>query len=99
MKNNSNVKLDDFTYSSTSDSAKNVADIWKEYYENGQIWFEVPYKKGKRHGISKLYYENGQLEWELPYKNGERHGMSKKYHINGQLLKEETWFQGRQVQY
>lgn len=37
MKNNLNMKLDDSTNSSTSDSAKPVADICRTYHENGQI--------------------------------------------------------------
>ena len=43
----------------------------REYYENGQIWYEGNYKDGKREGKWTEYYENGQIEWEENYKDGE----------------------------
>ena len=94
MKNNSNVKLDDSTYSSTSDSAINVADIWKEYYENGQVKSETPLVNGDAHGISKSYYENGEPLADMPYVNGKIHGISKEYYKSGQLRKETPYIDG-----
>ena len=91
MKNNSNVKLDDSTYSSTSDSAKNVADIWKEYYENGQVKSETPMVNGDVHGNKKWYYENGQLKCEIPFVNGKINGTWKEYYETGEL-KTETQY-------
>lgn len=57
MKNNLNIKLDDSTNSSTSDSAKPVADIWRTYYKNGQIKCETPLVNVEKHGI-----ENGIMK-------------------------------------
>ena len=94
MKNNSNVKLDDSTYSSTSDSAKNVADIWKTYYESGQVKSETPLVNGNNHGIEKEYYKTGQLEKEIPYENDKIHGTWKEYDENGELKSETTYVDG-----
>jgi len=51
-------------------SAEDICDIVKEYYENGQLMWEIPYVRGKKHGTWKGYYENGQLMWEIRYELG-----------------------------
>ncbi len=59
--------------------------ILKEYHENGNLAFEVPYKNGAREGIAKRYYKNGNLAFEEPWKNGVREGIAKDYYENGNL--------------
>jgi len=75
----------------------NLMEVRKEYWENGNLKLEVPYKKhyglGWRkvkttltpHGIAKEYYENGVLKKEDPYVDGKREGILKLYDANGTL--------------
>ena len=41
--------------------------IYKSYYSNGQLWYEVNYIDNKREGICKSYYENGQISSEVNF--------------------------------
>ena len=41
--------------------------IKKEYYPNGGLETEIPYKDGRINGIEKRYYERGELQWETPF--------------------------------
>lgn len=74
-----------------------LIEIRKEYWENGKIKSETPYKKSYSvgykkvktklvpHGISKEYYESGVLSKEDPYIEGERTGIMKFYDENGSI--------------
>ena len=44
----------------------------KEYYENGNIKFEVEYSNGKKNGKIKEYDKNGKLLFEGEYINDYR---------------------------
>jgi antitoxin component YwqK of YwqJK toxin-antitoxin module len=55
------------------------------HYTNGQLWWEIPWVNGRRHGIAKCWYSDGQLMWETPYVNGEKHGIGRCWYENGQL--------------
>ena len=59
--------------------------VEREYYYNGNLGVEIPYKNGEREGIAKWYYENGKLMGERPFKNNEVDGMGKMYDTNGNL--------------
>ena len=54
--------------------------VVKEYYENGKLERETPYKNGKKEGMTKWYRWNGNLAGEIPYKNDKA---SKQYYENG----------------
>ena len=43
----------------------------KEYYPNGKIKIEEPYKNGKLDGTAKAYDENGKIIHQATFKNGE----------------------------
>ncbi|WP_410780181.1 toxin-antitoxin system YwqK family antitoxin, partial [Helicobacter bilis] len=60
--------------------------IEKWYYENGNLWREIPYKNNKAEGIEKWYYENGKLMAEIPYLNNLFHGDTRFYTEDGKLL-------------
>ncbi len=74
-----------------------LIEIRKEYWDNGNIKSETPYKKSyslgykkvktklKPHGIAKDYYESGALKKEDPYVDGERAGTVKLYREDGSL--------------
>ena len=72
-------------------------EIRKSYYENGNLWSEIPYVNDKEHGIQKIYYENGKLYSEIPYKNGKTYGVRKDYYPNGNIslifnIYQNNWF-------
>ncbi len=46
------------------------AFLEKEYYENGNLKKETPYKNGNREGLVKVHYENGNLKLEVVFKEG-----------------------------
>ena len=43
--------------------------VQKEYYENGKLKSEIPYKNGEQHGVEKAYYENGNLMRGILYES------------------------------
>lgn len=71
-----------------SEEDKKVGCIDKQYYENGKLLSEYPYKNGKLEGIEKAYDENGNLWFELPLKNDKREGIAKEYYESGNLKRE-----------
>jgi len=74
-----------------------LIEVRKEYWENGNLKSEVPYKKHyglgwkkvktklKPHGIAKDYYASGTLKKEDPYIDGNREGTVKLYSEAGIL--------------
>ena len=60
--------------------------VVKEYYENGNLEIEAPYKNGKVEGIAKVYFENGKIMAEIPYLNNLFHGDTRFYTEDGKLL-------------
>lgn len=91
-----------FTQTRELQECKNERDkisgcVEKEYVDayGARLWFETPYKNGKKHGIAKRYYENGKLASEIPYKNGEPHGALKYYDDNGKLMSEASYENGK----
>ena len=74
-----------------------LIEVRKEYWDNGKLKSEVPYKKHyglgwKKvkttlipHGVAKEYYESGVLKKEDPYVDGERTGTEKFYDENGSI--------------
>jgi antitoxin component YwqK of YwqJK toxin-antitoxin module len=51
----------------------------KNYWENGKLRGEIPYKNGKINGILKTYYSTGKLMSEVEYKEGKAAGPMKTY--------------------
>lgn len=64
---------------------KEGACVEIEYFKNGEIKSETPYKNGKLDGIVKEYYENGKLESEVPYKDNQENGVYRTYYANGKI--------------
>ena len=67
----------------------------KEWFANGQIKSETPYKNGMIHGIRKTWYENGQLLRQCPYMEHMRHGTSTSWYPTGRIKSEEKFQSGR----
>ena len=87
------------TKKTTLSKDEKLIEVRKEYWENGKLKSEVPYKKSyglgwKKvkttlipHGVAKTYFETGVLESEDPYVEGERTGVLKFYNEDGKLVK------------
>jgi len=63
----------------------------KVYYDNGKLWYEIPYLNGKRHGFIKGWYFNGQNWYETQYLSGKIHGLQKVWHENGKVYCETPY--------
>ena len=74
-----------------SEEDKKAGCVVKEYYDNGNLKAETPYRNGKAEGVGKFYKENGNLELEIPYKNGQMEGTSKIYYPNGDIFAEKPF--------
>ena len=61
---------------------------WIYYHEDGKIWSEGFFKKGKSDGLRKTYFDNGRLRYEGNYKDDVRVGKWRFYDEKGVLLKE-----------
>jgi len=49
-------------------------NVLRNWHDNGQLRYEIPYLNGKAHGMSKWWISNGQIWDEIPYKNDLQHG-------------------------
>jgi antitoxin component YwqK of YwqJK toxin-antitoxin module len=49
-------------------------NLKEDYYPNGVVKSQIPYKNRKIHGIAKEYYENGELKAKTSYKQGVKDG-------------------------
>lgn len=66
-------------------------EVKKEYYPNGQLRSEIPYKKGREDGIMRRYYPDGSLQLDVSYRDGKKEGAWKEYfpsYEGGKLLRE-----------
>lgn len=77
-----------------SDRDKIAGCVEKEYYENGKLMSETPYKDNKANGVDKMYYENGRLMGEARYKNGKRNGVEKAYYSSSEPFADVIWNNG-----
>lgn len=68
--------------------------MFKDYYENGRISEEWPFKDGKIEGWRRHYDENGNLTEEVFYRNSVANGLSREYHPNGRVKVERRYADG-----
>ncbi len=62
---------------------------YKEWYENGNLYYHCFYKDGILDGICKIFSENGNLCWMITYKEGVRDGISEMFSAtNGRKMEE-----------
>ncbi len=62
-----------------------------EYFANGELYSEIPFKDGNRHGIEKILHLNGNLANELTYVEDNLQGPYKSYHTNGKISEIGTY--------
>ena len=58
----------------------------RQYYQNGNIWVETPYKNGKVEGIAKGYDKMGNLHIEMSFLNDMPQGDTRFYTTDKKLL-------------
>ena len=77
----------------------NAADsIVHEYYKNGQLFYQVPYKNGKQNGWYEQYHENSSV-WKKEFRiNGKTvDGYYVTLHENGIINQRGFYKNGHQV--
>jgi antitoxin component YwqK of YwqJK toxin-antitoxin module len=59
--------------------------IWKKYYENGNLEWELTFVGNRPNGYAIFYYRNGKVSEEGVWKNNRWVGEYKYFHENGKL--------------
>lgn len=80
---------------SKASETKNFTGVQKQYYDNGQLKSEVPFKDGKINGLTKTYYDDGKEKLTIPYENGVKQGTSKYYYESGKLYRETPYLDNK----
>jgi antitoxin component YwqK of YwqJK toxin-antitoxin module len=61
---------------------------WSYWYEDGKLWSQAVYKKGKENGLRTVFHKNGQKYYEGMTIDDKRSGNWKFWNENGELIKE-----------
>jgi antitoxin component YwqK of YwqJK toxin-antitoxin module len=83
------------------DGKEDFTQIWTEYYEDGQKYFEVTptdgpyYQDGKKVGTWTIWHPNGIKSEVTTWKHGKRHGLYTSWYENGQKKEEKTYKDGK----
>ena len=56
---------------------------------------EIPYVRGKKHGIEMSTYKEGSKREEIPWVNGKKHGRSVYFYEDGTKREETLWSNGK----
>jgi len=72
----------------TENNASAEQIIKREFYADGNLKRETPFKNNRKSGVEKFYFANQNLQAEIPYVDGKREGVEKHYYENGILLAE-----------
>lgn len=74
--------------------ADKVQDKATEYFANGKIYSEIPFKDGERHGVEKTFYQNGKVSNEVTHVDGKLQGPYKSYFPDGKISETGTYKDG-----
>lgn len=69
----------------------------REYYKNGKLKSEIPYKNGDINGVEKEYDENGELVAIDTLVNGQGSGVIRTYYANGKVKIEYPFAKDRML--
>lgn len=58
----------------------------KYYFQNGVIFQEINFEKGKIDGIRKVYFESGKIKTNTKYINDKKEGKYYEYYETGELF-------------
>jgi len=75
----------------------NKTGMWVGYYNNGRVYWQVPYVNNLRHGKYTSWYESGAVEFDCWYSNGVYQGMVYQWHENGMTQMIAECDSGRKV--
>jgi antitoxin component YwqK of YwqJK toxin-antitoxin module len=90
---NGNVKV-----KGQKNSIGQMEGIWEWFFENGNISWRTPHKKGKRDGIEERFYENGNIRWRAPYRDGKRDGIEECFDEQGNITATSHWKDGELIE-
>jgi len=65
--------------------------IWRQWYKNRQMNFEIYFDSGKPHGEAKMWYESGRLKYLGQFNKGKRIGPWKFWNQKGDLAAEAEY--------
>ncbi len=68
-----------------------VKEKASEYYANGKLYSEIPFKDGNRHGIQKIFHQNATIANEYTYVEGKLQGPYKSYYPDGKISEVGTY--------
>ena len=66
--------------------------------KSGELWSEVTYVRGLRHGVSRTLYPNGQLQSQAHYKMALAHGQKEEWYSDGRLKRRKVYELGSLLQ-
>lgn len=64
---------------------------WKDWCDDGQLYYQRFWKNGKKHGECKDWWYNGQIKSQQFWVNGKIEGEWKSWYENGQLSSYTFW--------
>lgn len=59
--------------------------VWKYYYPNGTMKYEMTYDKGEQSGTISYFFKNGKPYYEMNYNKNSREGFYKSFYLNGKV--------------
>jgi len=65
--------------------------VERNYYLDGNLESELPYKRGKLNGTAVWYYQHGKKSLEITYKNGLKEGEMMRFFRNGKIESIENY--------
>ena len=68
--------------------------LWKNYYSNGKVSKEGPYRNGLRDSVWTFYFSDGTISSVVQYRKDEPHGISRYYSPEGTPLIEKMYLNG-----
>ena len=58
--------------------------LWKEFFQDGQLYISSNWEENLRHGVTKVYFENsGNLQTIERYEKGKLNGLMETFYENG----------------
>lgn len=77
--------------------------IYRDYFSDGALQFEISYREGKLNGVMRRWAQNGRLILECGYADDVREGRSRRWYDTG-ILREDAFYvddklEGDYIQY
>lgn len=98
QQNNSMDNLENFIDSKLSgDEIYNLklTGVQEAYYNNGQLFDRLHFKRGEKDGLYESWHPNGQQWIRANFKRGKLDGVFERWHENGQLKERATYKAGK----